>query len=299
MKLRYVEEKVVFGLCLFAATMTALFLVLIVGKIALEGLPALTPYFFFTPESDTVGLGQGIANAVVGTLLISFFATLIATPLAIGTAIYLQKYASDNRATQSFRFLIEVLSGTPSIVLGIFGLFLFVYYMRVFTGGFSLIAGSIALAILIIPVIERAAEDAIISIPSGLEEGSYALGATKWQTIRRIVIPSSLSGIFTGVILGFGRAAEESAVVVLTAGYSQFMPELGMRANENLLFGTKFYPFQDLVGTLPIFVYHGYQNSAMIPVANAFAAAFVLILIVLLINCTAKLVLWRYRLDRQ
>jgi len=292
LKLRYLEEKVIFGICLFAAIVTAFLLIFIIGKIAIEGLPAINPYFLLTPESATEGLGKGILNAVIGTILISFLSTLIATPLAIGTAIYLQKYSQEGRITRTIRFFIEVLSGTPSIVLGIFGLFLLVYYMRIFTGGFSLLAGSIALAILIIPVIERAAETAIFALPPGLEEGSYALGATKWQTIRQIVIPSSISGIITGVILGFGRAAEESAVVVLTAGYTQFIPEFGMGADEKVLFGTRIFPFQDLVGTLPIFVYHGYQNSAMIPIANTFAAAFVLICIVLRINIAAKTIFW-------
>ena len=294
MKLRYLEEKIIFGICLFAATVTAFLLVFIIGKIAIEGLPAINPYFLLTPESDTEGLGRGILNAVIGTILISFFSTIIATPLAIGTAIYLQKYSREGRVTRSIRFFIEVLSGTPSIVLGIFGLFLLVYYMRIFTGGFSLLAGSIALAILILPVIERATETAISALPPGLEEGSYALGATKWQNIRQIVIPSSISGIITGVILGFGRAAEESAVVVLTAGYTQFIPEFGLRADERILFGTRLLPIQDLVGTLPLFVYYGYQNSAMIPIANTFAAAFILIIIVLLINLSAKTIFWYF-----
>jgi ABC-type amino acid transport system permease subunit len=185
-----------------------------------------------------------------------------------------------------------VLSGTPSIVLGIFGLLVLVYYLKPITGGYSLISGSIALTILIVPVIERSIEEAVHTVPHDLEEGSYALGATKWETTRFITIPSALAGIVTGIILGLGRAAEESAVVILTAGYTQFMPEFTFRPNDKLLFNTKIYPFQDLIGSLPYSVYHAYENSNVIPLSNGFAAAFILIMIILFINIIAKMVFW-------
>lgn len=297
MKWRKAKGSLFYGLSLTAAVFASSMLILIIGIIALEGMPSLNWYFLTTAEVDTPGLGQGIANAIVGSFMIATFAMIIATPMATGTAIYLQKYARDTWATRSARFLIEVLSGTPSIVLGIFGLLVLVYYLRFITGGFSFIAGSIALAILIIPVIERAMEEAISNVPRDLEEGSYALGATRWETIRGIVLPYAFSGLVTGAILGFGRAAEESAVVILTAGYTQFMPEFGIRPNNELIFGMKIYPFQDLVATLPYSVYHAYENSNVIPLSNGFAAAFVLIIIVLCVNLTAKIVLWRYGHD--
>jgi ABC-type Fe3+ transport system permease subunit len=140
-------------------------------------------------------------------------------------------------------------------------------------------------------VIERAIEDAIMTVDQSLEEGSYALGATKYQTIRGITLPVALSGIMTGIILGFGRAAEESAVVILTAGYTQFMPELAIRANPKFIFGMKIYPAQDLIASLPYAVYHAYENSNVIPLSNGFAAAFVLICVVLVINLAARVVL--------
>ncbi len=293
MRWRRAEEKLLIAVSAMMAGITSLILLAIIGKIAFEALPSLTLYFLTTPEVDTPGLGQGIANAIVGTVYLSLLSVLLATPLAIGTAIYLKKYANDTIITRSFRFMIDVLSGTPSIVLGIFGLLFLVYYMKVVTGGFSLIAGAIALAILILPVIERASEEAIDAVPGEVEEASYALGATKWDTIRRITIPYSLSGIITGVILGIGRAAEESAVVILTAGYTQFLPSYGILPREGMLFGMKIYPFQDLVATLPISVYHTFEHSHIVPIANGFAAAFVLIIIVMLVNMLAKIVLWR------
>ena len=152
-------------------------------------------------------------------------------------------------------------------------------------------SGSVALSILIMPVIERAIEDAIMRVDLSLEEGSYALGATKYQTIRGITLPVAMSGILTGTILGFGRAAEESAVVILTAGYTQFMPELAVKSNPAFVFGVKVYPVQDLVASLPYAVYHAYENSNVIPLSNGFAAAFVLICVVLIINIAARVVL--------
>lgn len=294
---RYLEEKFFFGLSVGCAVLVIGILIYIVGTIFLEALPSLTPAFVFTSESDMPGVGGAVGNAIVGTIFISLCATVIATPLAICTAVYLQRYARDGFFTRTLRFFIEVLSGTPSIVLGIFGMLVFVYYMYKYTGGFSLISGSIALAILIVPVIERAAEDAIAMVDRDLEYGSYALGATKWDTIRNITLPCALSGITTGIVLAFGRAAEESAVVILTAGYSQFFPEFAVKLSNKLAFGYKIYPFQDLVGTLPYSVYHGYENSHLIARSDAFAAAFVLIVIVLSINMAAKILLRRYGHD--
>ena len=290
--IRRFKDRSLFVIC---GIMTLFGLVMLFGillTVFSAGLPSLTPYFIFTPESETPGIGQGIANAIVGSILLSLISTVIATPFALATAIYLQKYAPDNYLTRAIRFFIEVLSGTPSIVVGAFGLLLLVTYLRTYTGGFSLIAGSIGLSILILPVIERAIEDAIAMVPRDLEEGSYALGTTKWQTVRGITLPAATSGIATGTILGFGRAAEESAVVILTAGYTQFMPELAIRSNDKLFMATKIYPFQDLVGSLPYAVYHAYEHSNVIPVSNAFACALILISLVMIINVGAKTVFW-------
>ncbi len=288
-KIRKAKDKGLLLISFLFALFGVIMLFAILFTIFTTALPSLTPYFLFTPESQTPGLGQGIANAVVGSILLSLISTVLATPFALGTAIYLQKYAADNRFTRTLRFFIEVLSGTPSIVVGAFGLLVLVIYLRPYTGGFSLLAGSIGLAILILPVIERAIEDAIATVPNELEEGSYALGATKWQTIRDITIPTVISGITTGTILGFGRAAEESAVVILTAGYTQFLPEIGIKQSDKLFMGMKVYPFQDLVASLPYAVYHAYENSNVIPISNGFACAFILIAFVMLVNIGAKI----------
>ena len=287
---RSFTDRTIASLSLCAAFFSAGLLILIFGILFIGALPALSPYFIITPEIATHTYDGAIGNAVAGTIIISVLATIIAVPFALGTAIYLAKYATKNRFTETIRFFIEVLSGTPSIVVGVFGFLLLVVYLKPFSGGYSMIAGSIGLGILIMPVIERAAEEAILSISAELEEGSYALGATKWQTLRQVTLPAATSGILTGIILGFGRSAEESAVVIFTAGYSQFMPEFAIRSNPAMFLGLKFYPLQDLVPTLPVAVYNAFEHANIVRPANGFATAFVLIVVVLGINLAAKAV---------
>ncbi|MBP2029446.1 phosphate transport system permease protein [Methanohalophilus levihalophilus] len=293
---RILKGKIFKGMAYAGAIISLLALVTILGSILHQALPSLSWAFIFTAESDVEGLGGGVANAVIGTVLLSVLSPLLATPLAIGTAVYLKRYATNEKLVKSLSFMLDVLSGTPSIVLGIFGLLFIVIYMREVTGGFSLISGVIALAILILPVIERATEEAIDTVPQSLEEGSYALGATKWHTIRDITLPYALSGILTGIVLSIGRAAEESAVVILTAGYTQFSPELKVAANEKLIFGVKVYPFQDLIAALPITVYKSFEFPHLIDPSQGFAAAVVLIFIVMVINFTTRLIVWRRRI---
>jgi phosphate transport system permease protein len=296
LKPRILKEQFFKFISYLAGATTVLILLVILGQIFIKALPSLSFYFLTTPESEAKGLGGGIANGIAGTILLSVISTIIATPLAVGTAVYLKRYAKEGRMVRTLRFMIDVLSGTPSIVLAIFGLMVLVIYMRYFTGGFSLIAGCIALAILILPVIERSAEESIETVPHELEEASYALGANKWDTIRQITIPYSLTGIITGVVLGLGRAAEESAVVILTAGNSQFMPMFKIVPDARFIFGVQVYPLQFPVGSLPLLIYKSYTSPHLIPISEGFAAAFVIIAIVFLINLTAKLILWRRRI---
>jgi len=296
MTYRRLKEKIAIMLTALASTIVSLMFIIIMGIIAIKAVPSLSLDFILTTEFAAEGFGNGIANAIAGTVLLSICSVSLASPIAIGTAIYMSKYEENQMATGVLRFFIDLLSGTPSIVLGVFGLLILVVYLKPLTGGFSLLSGSIALAILIMPVIERAAEEAISAVPSSLEDASYALGATRWATVRAIVIPYAMSGIVTGVILGVGRAAEESAVVILTAGYSQFLPDFSVHKNAQLLFGIQIEPFQNVAGSLPATVYHAYEMGNLMPMSNGFASAFVLIIIVLLINMAARLVLWRWRL---
>jgi len=285
---RFASEIIFKVLCLLAALVVVGMLFMIVGQLFLTGLPSLSWSFITTPENAAPGYGEGIFNAIVGTIIISLSATLIAGPFGFGTAVYLKRYAPDNGITRTFRFLLEVLSGTPSIVVGIFGFLIFVIYLKQVTGGFSLIAGAVALAILIMPVIERGIEEAIDRVPIELEEASYALGANKWQTIRGITVPVSFGAILTGFTLGFGRAAEESAVVLLTAGYTQYMPELGVHYVNGASGGMKIFPLQDQIGTLPVALYSDIKDAALVKPSAGFAAAFVLVMVVFSVNIAGK-----------
>lgn len=296
MNKRTIEGHIFKAISCTAAAITLLALFVILGRITIEALPSLSLYFIITPESKVPGLGGGIANAIAGTVMLSLLSTALATPLAVGTAVYLKRYSKGGILVNAFGFILDVLAGTPPIVIGIFGLLFLVFYMKFLTGGFSLIAGTIALAILILPVIERAAEEAIKTVPVELEDASYALGASKWDTVRRITVPYALTGILTGVVLGIGRAAEESAIVILTAGYTQFLPEFKILPNEEFIFGMKLYPFQDLAAALPVTVYRSFEFPHLIPASNGFAAAFVLIVIVMLINTVTRILLWRSRI---
>jgi|AGTN01.2.fsa_nt_gi phosphate ABC transporter, permease protein PstA len=295
---RHIEQYVFIGICGVAGLITAISLFVIIGSIFIMGLPSLNLDFILSSEHDTEGWSSAIGNAIIGTIYIAILSVVISAPFAIGTAIYLKEYAPDNIITRIFRFLIEVLAGTPSIVIGVFGLLIIVVALKPLTGGFSLLSGSIALAILIMPLIEKSVEDALNTVPEELEHGSYALGATQWDTIKKIIVPYSMSGIITGVIMGIGRSAEESAVVMLTAGYSQFFPEYAIKAKDGMLFDVKIYPVQDLVGTLPIAIYHAYEYMGRVPISTAFATAFVLIVIVMIINLSARAVMTTFKTDR-
>ena len=294
-KRRAVEQKLAVSITCVATIITSLLLVLIVGKIAFEALPVLNLHFITTAEVDSHQLGQAIGNSLVGTLLFSMLSVLFAIPISLGTAIYLKKYSTDNLLTRGIRLMIEVLSGMPSIVLGVFGLLFIVIYLRPLTGGFSLLSGALAMAVLITPVIERASEEAIGAVPKELEEGSYALGASRWKTTSRITIPYALSGIITGIIIGIGRSAEESAIVALTAGYSQFYPTIEILSKSSMPGGILIGPLQEPIGVLSISVYNAYEFANIVPRANAFAIAMVLICVVMIINIFARLILWRWK----
>ena len=173
MNLRNLKGTIMMAICGAAALFAAAMLLYILVVIFLKGVASLNPHFILFSEINTgLGLGTGVGNAIAGTILLAVISTILAIPLGVGTAIYLRKYASDNQLTRFLRLMIEVLSGTPSIVLGIFGVAVLVIYLKPITGGESLIAGAIALGVLIIPVIERSTEEALSRVPCELEEGS-------------------------------------------------------------------------------------------------------------------------------
>jgi len=194
---------------------------IILTYIIVNGAGALS-WEFLTEAPRSLGRAGGISTALIGTLYLVAGAIAIALPIGVGASIYLTEYTKESRVTKIIRTAADLLNGTPSIVFGLFGFAFFVLYLKF---GFSLIAGQITLAFMIIPTILRTTEEALRSVPQSIREGSYAVGATKWQTIRRVVLPPAAPGIITGAILGIGRAAGETAPIMFTAvAFSSFFP---------------------------------------------------------------------------
>lgn len=211
-------------ICWFIRVMTYLIVFVIASiiiKVLWNGLPAIN-WEFLTTMPRRGGSEGGILPAIVGTLVLSLGTIIVALPLGMATAIYLSEYAKAGRFTRTVRLAIVTLAGVPSIVFGLFGLGLFVIFLRF---GASIIAGCLTLACMILPIIIVSSEEALRAVPKSLREGSLALGATKWQTIYKNVLPYSISGMLTGSILGIGRAAGETAPILLTVA-AFYLPKL-------------------------------------------------------------------------
>ena len=206
---RYLIQRIGFNVLLLATLLTVIPIILIVALIFFEGSPSISLEFLTTMPRDGMRDG-GILPAIIGTFWLTLGTGVLAVPFGIAAAIYLSEYAPDNRWTQTIRVAIINLAGIPSVVYGLFGLGLFVLFLNL---GTSIVAGSLTLAIMTLPVIISTAEEAIRSVPYSFRVVSISLGGSQWQTIRRIVLPQSLPGILTGVILGLERAAGETAPI--------------------------------------------------------------------------------------
>ncbi len=255
-------QKVAFGLVYTSIAMVMIFLGIILFDIISNGLPALS-WEFLTESPRNLGREGGIGPAIVGTLYLIGGAILFALPIGIGAAIYLNEYTKGGRITEIIRAGADLLNGTPSIVFGLFGFAFLVLYLNM---GVSLLAGMITLGLMILPTIIRTTEEALKSIPDSLREGSLALGATRWQTIWRTVLPPAVPGILTGTILSIGRAAGETAPILFTA----------------VVFSKRFLPTSvtEPVMALP---YHLFILATNVPGAtqNQYGTALVLLLLVM------------------
>jgi phosphate transport system permease protein len=213
-----------FHFIIFCITMIAiLVLVVLLIDVLKKGIPFLTKTFF-TNYPSRFARKAGILPGMAGSIYIIVLTIIFAVPVGLGTAIYLEEYAKNNWITKFIKINISNLSGTPSIVYGLLGLAVFV---RLLGAGKSILAGALTMALVVLPIIIVASQEAIKAVPQYLRHGSYALGATKWQTIRKIVIPAALPGILTGVILSVSRALGESAPLLMVgaATYVSKLPE--------------------------------------------------------------------------
>ncbi len=275
------KQRLGFSLLTLMTFMTVIPIIGVVIYIIYLGLPAINLEFLtgFPREGMREG---GILPAIIGTFYLTLGTAIFAVPLGIGSAIYLSEYAPDNKATQLIRIAIINLAGIPSVVYGLFGLGLFVLFLGF---GTSILAGSLTLSIMTLPVIISTTEEALRAVPQSFRTVSMSLGATKWQTIRRIVLPQALPGILTGVILGLERAAGETAPILFTVA-AFFLPRL---------------PNSPLDATMAL-PYHLYVISTQVPgmpIKIQYGTALVLLVFVLSMNLVATAIRSRARARRQ
>lgn len=228
-----VADRVATGLLWAAGILILLVLAAFLFKILRDGLPVLS-WSFLTTKSRAMRAGGGVGPQLFNTFYITLLSLLCSLPIGVGAGIYMAEYAKPGRLTNLIRLSIEALASVPSIVLGLFGMIIFVNTLG---WGFTILGGALALALLNLPVLVRVTEDAIRAVPRSYREGSLALGATRWQTITKTVLPTALPGILTGITLVAGRAIGETAILIYTAGVtvSRHYPELSLTATGETL----------------------------------------------------------------
>jgi phosphate transport system permease protein len=215
------KEQKFIKILLWAFTLITIFtLFFILFFILKNGLPVLSLSFLTTNPTD-MGKSGGIFSTIIGTIALTIMAILIAAPLGVGSAIFLNEYTREGRITRIIRFGADCLAGIPSIIFGLFGFILFVTKLKF---GWSILSGSLTLASMILPTIIRTSEEAMKSVPRSYREVSYSLGSTKWKMVTKVVLPSALPGIITGIILSAGRSIGETAAVIFTAGSALRIP---------------------------------------------------------------------------
>jgi phosphate transport system permease protein len=278
---RFLIQRLGVSLITLTALLTIVPIVAVFGYIIAKGAPALSWEFLSAMPHDGMRAG-GILPAIIGTFYLTLGTAIFSVPLGIAAAIYLSEYARETGLTRMVRIAIINLAGIPSVVYGLFGLGLFVLFLKF---GTSILAASLTLSIMTLPVIISAAEEALRAVPQSFRTVSVSLGGTSWQTIRKIVLPQALPGIITGVILGLERAAGETAPILFT-GAAFFLPHL---------------PNSPLDATMAL-PYHLFVISTQVPgmpIQIQYGTALVLIIFVLGMNLTATLIRSRARAKRQ
>ncbi|MGB3906292.1 MAG: phosphate ABC transporter permease PstA [Anaerolineae bacterium] len=278
---RYTMQKIAFAIITTAAISVVIPLVLVIGYIVAQGIGALSWEFISAAPRNGMREG-GIYPALVGTVWLTIGTAVTSIPLGVGAAIYLAEYAADSWFTRTIRLAIINLAGVPSVVYGLFGLGLFVIFLRF---GMSILAGSLTLGIMTLPVIISTTEQALVAVPQSFRVVNASLGGTTWQGIRKVILPQALPGIMTGVILGLERAAGETAPILFTVA-AFFLPRLP-------------HSVFDQTMALP---YHLFVISTQVPgmpIRIQYGTALVLMAFVLTMNLLATLIRRHYRRRRQ
>jgi phosphate transport system permease protein len=266
---RKLKNTLASGLALACVILALIPLVYILAGVVVKGAPALSWEFLTNRTVGTGEPGEGIGNAIVGTLLLVFYASMIGLPVGILTGIYVSEYGNNKFGT-AVRFFNDVLANFPSIVVGLLAYALVVAYLNV---GFSLIAGSVALSIIMIPIVANTTEEALRMVPNSLREGALALGVARWRTVLKVMLVSGRAGIVTGALLAIARIAGETAPLLLTAFYSSYW---------------SFSPTEP-IASLPLTIFRNYNSPSEVLLQQAWGAALVLIIIVLTLNIGVRL----------
>ncbi len=255
-----------------ATIFTILILVFIIFFILEKGLPVLG-LSFLTENPQEMGKAGGIFPTLIGTIILPVFALLIATPLGISTSVYLAEYTKETRITKVIRFGTDCLAGIPSIIFGLFG---YIFFVITLGFGWSILSGGLTLAVMVLPTIIRTSEEAIRAVPNSYRKVSFSLGASRWQTVKKVVLPNALPGIVTGIMLSIGRSIGETAAVIFTAGSSLRIPSSVFDSTRTM--AVHFY----------ILAREGISSE------NAYGTAATLIIAVLFVNLLAYYTMHRF-----
>ena len=274
-------DKFLYGCIYLSAAIAVSVLLMIICYVTVRGIGSVSLEFLTTVTSARKGT-VGIAGNIVNTLYIIVITLVIATPIGVGSAIYLNEYAKPGKIVRIIEFTTETLSGIPSIIFGLFGSVFFGTTLKL---GYSLLTGALTLSLMILPLITRNTQEALRTVPDSYRSGALGMGATKWHMIRTILLPSAMPGIITGVILAIGRIVGESAALLFTAGSGYLLPKAGGWLSKILQPG----------GTLTIQLY---LSSSKAEYNVAFGIAFVLLVIVLCINFLTKYLAKRFDVTR-
>ena len=277
MNKRIAEEKVFKSLMMLSVAIVIGSLVLIIATIFMNGALSLSFEMISQTSSGGYYLGRsgGILNAILGSIFLALPATGLAYLISLGIALYLQRDFLHPKIASLIRFSLDILWGIPSIIYGVFGLMI----MVAIGIGASLLAGIFALTLLEIPIITRSIDECIKMIPNGLKEGSYSLGSTSFETAYKVVRKQAMPGIIAGVLLGLGRGIGDAASILFTAGFSDSIPTSLM----------------DSTAALPTMIYHLYSSPIPLVREKAYAAAFILIVIVTIISIISRCMIKRCR----
>ena len=273
------SDRALTALIYLAAVIAICILVGIMGYVFVRGIPQISWQFLSTVQSARKGT-FGILGNIVNTLYMIVMTLVIAAPVGIGSAIYLNEYAKPGKMVRTIEFTTEILSGIPSIIFGLFGM---VYFGSALKLGYSVLTGAFTLTLMVLPLITRSTQEALKTVPDSYRSGALGIGATKWYMIRTILLPSAAPGILTGIILSVGRIVGESAALLFTAGSGFQLPKD--------LFGKLF----ESSGTLTIQLYLSMQKAKY---DQAFGIAAVLLVIVLGINLLTRYLTGKFDVTR-